>query len=75
MTNNKPVYDTEDIIIDIIVLIGDILKSQYREGGKIMVIAPIIAAIAKAAAGAVISEAVKEIVKGQNAGDWEREGR
>lgn len=26
MVNNKPVYDTEDIIIDIIVLIGDILK-------------------------------------------------
>ena len=25
-TMNKPVYDTEDIIIDIIVLIGDILK-------------------------------------------------
>ena len=24
---NKPVFDTEDIIIDIIVLIGDILKS------------------------------------------------
>lgn len=23
---NKPVFDTEDIIIDIIVLIGDILK-------------------------------------------------
>ena len=26
MINNKPVFDTEDIIIDIIVLIGDILK-------------------------------------------------
>lgn len=27
VNNNKPVLDTEDIIIDIIVLIGDILKS------------------------------------------------
>lgn len=36
MNMKKPALDTEDIIIDIIVLIGDILKGQYQEGGKDM---------------------------------------
>ena len=63
---NKPVFDTEDIIIDIIILIGDILKGQSSGRGEKIMLGAIVAAAVKAAVVAAMSEAVKEIVKGQN---------
>ena len=59
-----------EIIADVIILLGDIIDvmdDQFKTGKEkiIMVIAPIVVTIAKAAASVIAGEVVKSIIKDQ----------